>query len=51
MLLLSKWLCLSRRGAKVNELTYSQKKYLFAIYKLGQQGGEVKSTEVAKIWE
>lgn len=33
----------------MNELTYSQKKYLFAIYKLGQKGGEVKSTEVAKI--
>lgn len=33
----------------MNELSYSQKKYLFAIYKLGQNGGEVKSSEVAKI--
>ena len=31
------------------ELTYTQKIYLFAIYKLGQGGGDVKSTEVAKI--
>lgn len=30
-------------------LTCSQKKYLFAIYKLGQNGGSVKSAEVAKI--
>lgn len=30
-------------------LTYSQKKYLFAIYKLGQNGCEVSSAEVAKI--
>ena len=30
-------------------LTYSQKKYLFAIYKLGQNGGVVKSSEVAKL--
>lgn len=34
---------------KMNELTYSQKKYLFAIYKLGQNGGEVRSSEVAKL--
>ncbi len=40
---------LSRRDKKVNGLTYSQKKYLFAIYKLGQNGEEVKSSEVAKI--
>ena len=33
----------------MNELTYSQKKYLFAIYKLGQNGGEVRSSEVAKL--
>lgn len=33
----------------MNGLTYSQKKYLFAIYKLGQNGKEVKSSEVAKI--
>lgn len=33
----------------VSTLSYSQKKYLFAIYKLGQNGGEVKSSEVAKI--
>ena len=33
----------------MNELSYSQKKYLFAIYKLCQSGGEAKSTEVAKI--
>lgn len=32
-----------------DELTYSQKKYLFAIYKLGQSGGEVKSADVAKV--
>ena len=31
------------------QLTYAQKKYLFAIYKLGQNGGAVKSTDVAKI--
>ena len=30
-------------------LTYSQKKYLFAIYKLGQNGGRVKSTDIAGI--
>lgn len=30
-------------------LTYSQKKYLFAIYKLGQSGNIVKSADVAKI--
>ena len=33
----------------MNGLTYSQKKYLFAIYKLGQNGEEVKSSEVAKL--
>lgn len=33
----------------MSELSYSQKKYLFAIYKLCQSGGEVKSSEVAKI--
>lgn len=33
----------------MNELSYSQKKYLFAIYKLCQNGGEAKSSEVAKI--
>ena len=33
----------------MNELTYSQKKYLFAIYKLGQNGSEVRSSEVAKL--
>ena len=49
MLLLSKWVRLSRRDKKVNGLTYSQKKYLFAIYKLGQNGGEVKSSEVARL--
>ena len=31
------------------QLTYSQKKYLFAIYKLGRDGSEVKSSEVAKV--
>ncbi len=30
-------------------LTYSQKKYLFAIYKLGQNSGGVKSSDVAGI--
>ncbi len=30
-------------------LTHSQKKYLFAIYKLGQNGRPVKSADVAKI--
>ena len=49
MLLLSKWLRLSRRNKKVNGLTYSQKKYLFAIYKLGQNGEDVKSSEVARL--
>lgn len=33
----------------MSELTYAQKKYLFAIYKLGQNGEEVKSTEVARL--
>lgn len=33
----------------MNKLSYSQKKYLFAIYKLCQSGGEAKSSEVAKI--
>lgn len=46
---MSGWLRLSRRDKKVNGLTYSQKKYLFAIYKLGQNGEEVKSSEVAKL--
>ena len=31
------------------QLTYSQKKYLFAIYRLGRDGSEVKSSEVAKL--
>lgn len=31
------------------QLTYAQKKYLFAIYKLGHNGGVVKSSEVAKL--
>ena len=31
------------------QLTYAQKKYLFAIYKLGQNGDAVKSSDVAKI--
>ena len=30
-------------------LTYAQKKYLFAIYKLGHNGSAVKSSDVAKI--
>ena len=34
---------------KRNELTYSQKKYLFGIYKLAQNGTVVKSAEVAKV--
>lgn len=33
----------------MNELTHSQKKYLFAIYKLGQNGKEVMATEVARL--
>ncbi len=49
MFLLSQRLHLSRRDEKVNGLTYSQKKYLFAIYKLVQSEGEVKSSEVAKL--
>ena len=49
MFLLSEWLRLSRRDKKVNGLTYSQKKYLFAIYKLGQNGEDVKSSEVARL--
>jgi len=32
----------------VNDLTYSQKKYLFGIYKLAQSGNVVKSADVAK---
>ena len=34
--------------SKPIQLTYAQKKYLFAIYRLGRGGGEVKSSEVAK---
>ena len=30
-------------------LTKSQKRYLFAIYRLGQNGRPVKSTEVASV--
>ena len=30
-------------------LTKSQKRYLFAIYRLGQNGRSVKSTEVASV--
>lgn len=33
----------------MNELSYAQKKYLFAIYKLCQNGSAAKSSEVAKI--
>lgn len=33
----------------MNELTYSQKKYLFAIYKLGQNGNVIKSSDVAAL--
>lgn len=33
----------------MNELSYSQKKYIFAIYKLGQNGEEVKSSDVARL--
>ncbi|MGN1120422.1 MAG: metal-dependent transcriptional regulator [Oscillospiraceae bacterium] len=33
----------------MSELTYAQKKYLFAIYKLSQNGGAVKSSDVAKL--
>ena len=32
-----------------NDLTYSQKKYLFGIYKLAQNANVVKSADVAKI--
>ncbi len=48
MLILFERLHLSRRDEKVNGLTYSRKKYLFAIYKLSQNGVEVKSSDVAK---
>lgn len=30
-------------------LTFAQKKYLFAIYKLGRNGAPVRSTEVSRI--
>ena len=30
-------------------LTYAQKKYLFAIYKLGRNGKPVRSTDVSKL--
>lgn len=30
-------------------LTYAQKKYLFAIYKLGQNTSEVRSADIARI--
>lgn len=33
----------------MNELSYSQKKYLFVIYKLGQNGEKVKSSDVARL--
>lgn len=33
----------------MNELSYAQKKYLFAIYKLCQNGCAAKSSEVAKV--
>lgn len=33
----------------MSELTYSQKKYLFAIYKLGQNGNVIKSSDVASL--
>lgn len=33
----------------MNKLTYSQKKYLFAIYKLCQNGSEIKSSDVAAL--
>ena len=52
MLRLPKLLRLPQGTRKMSEpvqLTYAQKKYLFAIYKLGQNGGVVKSSEVAKI--
>lgn len=35
--------------SKTGDLTYAQKKYLFAIYKLSQCGGEVKSADIAKL--
>lgn len=33
----------------MSELTYSQKKYLFAIYKLCQNGSGIKSSDVAAL--
>ena len=33
----------------MREPTYAQKKYLFAIYKLSRNGGEVKSADIAKL--
>ena len=41
-------LCIHRKIELCNTLNV-QKKYLFAIYKLGQNGGVVKSSEVAKM--
>lgn len=35
--------------SKQIKLSCSQKKYLFSIYKLGQNGGVVKSSDVAKL--
>lgn len=35
--------------SNISSPTYTQKKYLFAIYRLGQNGGEVRTTDVAKI--
>lgn len=36
------------RGTEIM-LTYAQKRYLCAIYKLGRNGGEVRSAEVSKL--
>lgn len=35
--------------SKTDDLTYAQKKYLFAIYKLSQRGGEVRSSDIARL--
>ncbi len=35
--------------SKTDDLTYAQKKYLFAIYKLSQSGGEVRSSDIARL--
>lgn len=38
--------CLNRRNTM---LTYAQKKYLFAIYRLGNKGGMISSSDISRL--